>query len=94
MRISSNEQRSVLIDWIQDAFLRNAALVINPADFSFGRIPALDVVKLIRRPVVELHITNIHPRSEEYRHSTMWRPLWPCGNLRYREWIPAGDPRD
>ncbi|MEI5998628.1 3-dehydroquinate dehydratase [Paraburkholderia bengalensis] len=62
---------SDLIDWIQEAFLQDAALIINPAGFSFGRIPVLDAVKLVRRPVVELHITNIHARSEEYRHSTI-----------------------
>ncbi|SAK68094.1 type II 3-dehydroquinate dehydratase [Caballeronia ptereochthonis] len=62
---------SQLIDWIQEAFLHDAALIINPAGFSFGRIPVLDAVKLIRRPVVEVHITNIHRRSEEYRHSTI-----------------------
>ncbi|SAK72174.1 3-dehydroquinate dehydratase [Caballeronia pedi] len=62
---------SQLIDWIQEAFLQDAALIINPAGFSFGRIPVLDAVKLIRRPVVEVHITNIHRRSEEYRHSTI-----------------------
>lgn len=62
---------SELIDWIQEAFLQDAALIINPAGFSFGRIPVLDAVKLIRRPVVELHITNIHRRSEEYRHSSI-----------------------
>jgi len=62
---------SELIDWIQEAFLQDAALIINPAGFSFGRIPVLDAVKLVKRPVVELHITNIHARSEEYRHSTI-----------------------
>ncbi|WP_250486257.1 type II 3-dehydroquinate dehydratase [Caballeronia sp. GaOx3] len=62
---------SQLIDWIQEAFLQDAALIINPAGFSFGRIPVLDAVKLISRPVVEVHITNIHRRSEEYRHSTI-----------------------
>lgn len=62
---------SELIDWIQEAFLQDAALIINPAGFSFGRIPVLDAVKLVCRPVVELHISNIHKRSEEYRHSTI-----------------------
>ncbi|QGZ65679.1 type II 3-dehydroquinate dehydratase [Paraburkholderia acidisoli] len=62
---------SQLIDWIQEAFLNDAALVINPAGFSFGRIPVLDAVKLVRRPVVEVHISNIHRRSEEYRQSTI-----------------------
>ncbi|UVA77391.1 MULTISPECIES: type II 3-dehydroquinate dehydratase [Pandoraea] len=62
---------SELVDWIQEAFLQDAALILNPAGFSFGRIPVLDAVKLLVRPVVELHITNIHRRSEEYRHSTI-----------------------
>ena len=62
---------SELIGWIQEAFLHDAALIINPAGFSFGRIAVLDAVKLIQRPVVELHITNIHKRTEEYRHSTI-----------------------
>ncbi|VVE62018.1 3-dehydroquinate dehydratase [Pandoraea anapnoica] len=62
---------SELVGWIQEAFLQDAALILNPAGFSFGRIPVLDAVKLLVRPVVELHITNIHRRSEEYRHSTI-----------------------
>lgn len=62
---------SELIEWIQEAYFQDAALIINPAGFSFGRIPVLDAVKLIRRPVVEVHISNIHRRSEEYRHSTI-----------------------
>ena len=59
----------VLVDWIQEAYERNAAVVINPAGFSFGSIPVLDALKLIRKPLVEVHITNIHQRSEQYRHS-------------------------
>lgn len=60
-----------LVEWIQEAFFQEAALIINPAGFSFGRIPVLDAVKLIQKPVIELHISNIHRRSEEYRHSTI-----------------------
>ena len=59
----------VLVDWIQEAFEKSAAVVINPAGFSFGSIPVLDALKLIRKPLVEVHITNIHQRSEQYRHS-------------------------
>ncbi|MDW3688371.1 type II 3-dehydroquinate dehydratase [Cupriavidus sp. CV2] len=62
---------SELVEWIQEAFLQDAALIINPAGFSFGRIPVLDAVKLIHKPVIEVHISNIHRRSEEYRHSTI-----------------------
>jgi len=59
----------VLIDWIQEAFHKDAAVIINPAGFSFGSIPLLDALKLIRKPLIEVHITNIHQRAEQYRHS-------------------------
>ena len=59
----------VMVDWIQEAFLRDAALVINPAGFSFGCVPVLDALTLIRRPLIEVHLTNIHQRPDPYRHS-------------------------
>ena len=59
----------VMVDWLQEAFEKDAAVVINPAGFSFASIPVLDAVKLIRQPVIEVHITNIHQRDEQYRHS-------------------------
>ena len=66
-RQTNNE--ATMIDWIQEAFEKDAALIINPAGFSFGSIPVLDAVKLIGKPVIEVHITNIHQRAEQYRHS-------------------------
>jgi 3-dehydroquinate dehydratase-2 len=59
----------VLVDWIQEAFEKDAAVIINPAGFSFHSIPVLDALKLIRKPLIEVHITNIHQRDELYRHS-------------------------
>jgi 3-dehydroquinate dehydratase-2 len=59
----------VLVDWIQEAFEKDAAVIINPAGFSFRSIPVLDALKLIRQPLIEVHITNIHRRDEIYRHS-------------------------
>ena len=59
----------MMVDWLQEAYEKDAAVIINPAGFSFGSIPVLDAVKLIRRTVVEVHITNIHQRAEQYRHS-------------------------
>ena len=59
----------VLVDWIQEAFTRDAALIINPAGFSFGCVPVLDALKLIRRPLIEVHLSNIHQRPPPYTHS-------------------------
>jgi len=59
----------VLVDWIQEAYQRDAAVIINPAGFSFGCVPVLDALKMIRKPLVEVHITNIHQRPQPYTHS-------------------------
>jgi 3-dehydroquinate dehydratase-2 len=59
----------VMVDWIQEAFEKDAAVVINPAGFSFGCVPVLDALKLLRRPLVEVHLTNIHQRPAPYTHS-------------------------
>jgi 3-dehydroquinate dehydratase II len=59
----------VLVDWIQEAAMCGAAVVINPAGFSFGCVPVLDALKLVRKPVIEVHITNIHQRPAPYTHS-------------------------
>lgn len=59
----------VMVDWIQEAFDRDAALIINPAGFSFGCVPVLDALKLIQRPLVEVHLTNIHQRPPPYNAS-------------------------
>ena len=61
----------VLVDWIQEAFAKEAAVIINPAGFSFRSIPVLDALKILRGPLVEVHLTNIHQRSEHYQHSLM-----------------------
>ena len=59
----------VMVDWIQEAFEQDAAVIINPAGFSFGCVPVMDALKLITKPLIEVHITNIHRRSEHYRRS-------------------------
>jgi 3-dehydroquinate dehydratase-2 len=60
---------ATMVDWLQEAFERDVGVIINPAGFSFVSVAVLDAVKLVRRPLIELHITNIHKRDETYRHS-------------------------
>jgi 3-dehydroquinate dehydratase-2 len=64
-----SNHEGVLVDWVQEARERNAAIVINPAGLSFRSIPLLDALKTLERPVMEVHITNIHRRESLYQHS-------------------------
>ena len=36
-----------MVDWLQEAFEKKAAVVVNPAGFSFYLIPVLDALKMI-----------------------------------------------
>jgi 3-dehydroquinate dehydratase-2 len=59
----------VMVELIQDAFNDGAAVVINPAGFSFHSVPVLDALRMLSAPVVEVHITNIHARDAAHRTS-------------------------
>jgi 3-dehydroquinate dehydratase II len=58
-----------LVDWIHEAIDHGAALVINPAAYSFTSMAILDALKMFPGPIVEVHITNIHRREQMYHHS-------------------------
>ena len=64
-----SNHEGVLVDWVQEARERGAAVVINPAGLSFRSIPLLDALKTLERPIAEVHVTNIHRRDALYQHS-------------------------
>ncbi|EJL89025.1 3-dehydroquinate dehydratase II [Polaromonas sp. CF318] len=59
----------VMVDWVQEAREKAAALVINPAGLSFRSIPVLDALKTLDQPIAEVHVTNIHRRDALYQNS-------------------------
>lgn len=66
-RQSNSEAR--LIDWVHEAIDEADGIVINPAAFSFTSIALLDALKMFPRPIIELHLSNIHRREPIYHHS-------------------------
>jgi len=56
-----------LVDRIQEAGKKAAAVVINPAAYSHTSIAILDALKSFDGPVAEVHISNIY-RRESFRH--------------------------
>ena len=60
-----------LIDWIHEAIDKGAAIVINPAGYTFTSVAIMDALKMFPGPIVELHITNVHKREAVYHRSLM-----------------------
>ena len=59
-----------LVDWIQEALTSKAAgLIINPAAYTTTSIAILDALLMLKIPVIEIHITNIHAR-ESFRQNS------------------------
>jgi 3-dehydroquinate dehydratase-2 len=59
-----------MVEWIHDAIDTDAAgMVINPAGLSFRSIPLVDALRMFTRPMIELHISNIHRRDALHQHS-------------------------
>lgn len=62
-----------LMDGIHEAIDHGAAIVINPAGYSFTSIAILDALKMFPGPIIEVHISNIHRREEFYHRSLVSR---------------------
>lgn len=46
------------------------ALIINPAAYSHTSIAILDALRVLKIPVIEVHLTNVYSR-ETFRHSLL-----------------------
>lgn len=56
-----------LIDWLHAARTRVDGVVINPAAYTHTSVALADALSAIDKPVIEVHISNVH-RREAFRH--------------------------
>lgn len=62
-----SNHEGVLVDWIQQVRIDFDGLIINPAAYSHTSIALMDALSAIEKPIVEVHLSNIHKR-EDFRH--------------------------
>jgi 3-dehydroquinate dehydratase II len=58
-----------IVELIQSGRESADAIIINPAAYSFTSIAIIDAIKIFEKPIIELHLSNIHARDELHRHS-------------------------
>ena len=58
-----------LIEWVHEAIDEGEGIIINPAAFTFTSMALMDALKMFPRPIIELHISNIHRREPMYQKS-------------------------
>ncbi|WP_343561305.1 type II 3-dehydroquinate dehydratase [Kiloniella sp. b19] len=56
-----------LIGWVHEARGKHEGIIINPAALTHTSVALMDALLGVDRPVVEVHLSNIHSR-EEFRH--------------------------
>jgi 3-dehydroquinate dehydratase-2 len=69
LRFHQSNFEGEIVGWIQEATDEDAGVIINPAALSFTSIAILDALKMLRGPIIELHLSNIHRREAIYHNS-------------------------
>ena len=59
-----------LVNIIQDARKKFDGMIINAAAFTHTSVAIRDALELFKKPIIEMHISNIYKR-EEFRHKSL-----------------------
>ncbi len=70
VEVRQTDDEATMIGWLHAAADADAAVVINAGAWSHYSYAVRDALTLVNRPVVEVHLSNIHAR-EEFRHHSV-----------------------
>ena len=63
-----------LIGWIQEAHSAACGIIINAAAYTHTSVALHDALKVVKVPVIEIHLSNIYKR-ESFRHRSHVSPV-------------------
>ncbi|MBE6928285.1 MAG: type II 3-dehydroquinate dehydratase [Ruminococcaceae bacterium] len=70
--IRQSNHEGVLIDWIQDAYGKFDAIVMNPGGYTHTSVAILDAIQAVSLPTVEVHLSDPDQR-EAFRRVSLLR---------------------
>ena len=59
-----------IVDKIQESIKKYDGIIINAAAFTHTSVAIRDALSIFKKPIIELHISNIYKR-EEFRHKSL-----------------------
>jgi len=59
-----------IVNIIQDSIKKYDGIIINAAAFTHTSVAIRDALSVFKKPIIELHISNIYKR-EEFRHKSL-----------------------
>ena len=59
-----------IVNFIQDSLKKFDGIIINAAAFTHTSIAIRDALSVFKKPIIELHISNIYKR-EKFRHKSL-----------------------
>ena len=70
VRFTQSNLEGEMVNIIQKARKEYAGMIINAAGFTHTSVAIRDALTLFKKPIIELHISNIYKR-EEFRHKSL-----------------------
>jgi 3-dehydroquinate dehydratase-2 len=70
VEVRQTDAEHEMLGWLHAAADEGAAVVLNPGAWSHYSYAIRDACAMLRGPLVEVHISNIHAR-EEFRHHSV-----------------------
>ncbi|KAF0119307.1 MAG: 3-dehydroquinate dehydratase II [Rhodospirillaceae bacterium] len=63
-----------LVTWVQDARAHAAGIILNAGAYTHTSVALHDAIRASERPVIEVHLSNIHAR-ESFRYHSYITPV-------------------
>ena len=70
LEFSQSNVEGELVNLIQDSRKKFDGIIINAAAFTHTSVAIRDALSVFKKPIIELHISNIYKR-EEFRHKSL-----------------------